>query len=125
MVSEVGLVGVDADALHALLLGRVERAETAAAGDREDDLRALADVLEAELLALGLVDEVLRVAVQRLDVRVGRLRARLVAGDVGVDRRDLLAADRRDDLVAALVLDVQAGHVADEVAGLGLLEQQA
>ena len=49
----------------------------------------------------------------------------LEAGDVAVDRRDLLAADRGDHLVAALVLGVQAGHVADEVARLVLLEQEA
>ena len=65
MVAEVALVGVDADALHALLLGRVERAEAALAGDLEDDLRALRDLVERELLALRLVDEVLRVAVER------------------------------------------------------------
>src|SRR4051812_20703364 len=37
--TEVGLIGVDADRLHALLLGRVDRAETAGAGDLEHDLR--------------------------------------------------------------------------------------
>src|SRR5215212_5853939 len=123
--AEVALVGVDADALHALLLGRVKRAETALAGDLEDDLRALRDLVERELLAEVLLDEVLGVAVERLDVRVGLLGARLVAGDVAVHRRDLLAADGRDDLVAALVLGVEPGQRADEVAGLVLLEQQA
>src|SRR5215207_1547812 len=49
---EVRLVGVDADALDALLLGRVERSEAAAAGDLEDDLRALGDLVERQLLAL-------------------------------------------------------------------------
>ena len=109
----------------ALLLGRVERAEAALAGDLEDDLRALRDLVERELLAEVLLDEVLGVAVEGLDVRVGLLGAGLVAGDVGVHRRDLLAADRGDDLVAALVLGVERGERADEVAGLVLLEQQA
>ena len=122
--AEVGLVGVDADALDALLLGRVERAEAALAGHLEDDLRALRDLVERDLLALRLVDEVLRVAVQRLDARVGRLGARLVARDVVVDRRDLLAADARDRL-GVVVLGLQAGEVAGEVARLLLLEEQA
>src|SRR3954470_6355025 len=37
VVAEVALVGVDADALDTLLLGGVERAEAALAGDLEDD----------------------------------------------------------------------------------------
>src|SRR5215208_335403 len=123
--AEVALVGIDADALDVLLLRRVERAEAALAGDLEDDLRALRDLVERELLAEVLLDEVLRVAVEGLDVRVGLLGAGLEAGDVAVDRRDLLAADRGDDLVAALVLDVEPGQRADEVAGLVLLEQEA
>jgi hypothetical protein len=84
VVAQEALVGVDADALGALLLGRVERAEAALAGDLEDDRGAVVELVERDLLALGLVDEVLRVAVQGLDRRVGRLRARLIAGDVGV-----------------------------------------
>ena len=124
LIAEVGLVGVDADRLHALLLGGVDHAEAALARDLEDDLRALLDLVERELLALRLVDEVLRVAVDRLDVRVRGLRAGLVAGDVVVDRRDLLAADGADRL-AVVVLDVEARHVAGEVARLLLLEEQA
>ena len=125
VIAQIALVGVDADALHALLLGGVERAEAALAGHGEDDLGALGDLVERDLLALRLVDEVLRIAVQDLDVGVRLRGTGLVARDVGVDRRDLLAADRRDDLVAALVLRVQARHVADRIAALGLLERQA
>ena len=69
------LVGVDADAADPFLAGGVERAETAAARDLEDDVGALRDLVERDLLALRLVDEVLRVAVQDLDVRVRVLRA--------------------------------------------------
>src|SRR5215210_931027 len=125
VVPEVALVGVDADAHDALLLGRVERAEAALAGDLEDDLRALGDLVERELLAEVLLDEVLGVAVEGLDVGVGLLGAGLVAGDVAVHGRDLLAADGGDDLVAALVLGVERGQRAGEVARLVLLEQQA
>ena len=53
MRAEVALVGVDADALDALLLGRVERAEAALAGDLEDDLGALAIWLSAISLHLA------------------------------------------------------------------------
>jgi len=53
VAAQVALVGVDADAQQALLLGRVERAETALAGDLEDDLRALCDVVEGDPLALA------------------------------------------------------------------------
>src|SRR3954452_853883 len=122
--AEVGLVGVDADALNALLLRGVERADTAAPGDLEDDLGALGDLVERQLLALVRRDEVLRVRVERLDAGVGRLGAGLVAGDVVVDGRDLLAADARDDLLAALVLDQEAREIAGDVPGLLLLEQQ-
>src|SRR4051794_24030110 len=122
--TEVALVGVDADALDALLLGGVERAEAALAGDLEDDLRALGDLVERDLLALRLVDEVLRVAVERLDARVRRLRSGLEAGDVVVDRRDLLAADPAER-GRVVVLRREARDVADQVARVLLLEQQA
>src|SRR3954470_7023087 len=120
--AEVGLVGVDADRLYALLLGRVDRAETARAGHLEDDLRALGDLIERDLLALVLRGEALRVAVERLDARVGLLGAGLEARDVVVHRRDLLAADAGER--AAVVLGVQRRQVADEVARLLLLERE-
>src|SRR5262249_28946828 len=91
---EERLVGVDADPPDALLLRRVERAQAAAAGHLEDHARALLNLIEGNLLALGLVGEVLRVAVERLDAGICGLRARLVARDETVDRRLRLAADR-------------------------------
>src|SRR3954468_10222305 len=121
LVAEIGLIGVHADALRALLLHGVQRAEPALARHREDDLRTLAELVEGELLALVLGDEVLRVGVERLGLPIRVGDALLEAGDVVVDRRDLLAADGRGDLLAALVLQVEPGHVADQVAGLVLL----
>ncbi len=60
--AEVALVGVDADPPYALLLRGLQRAEPAAAGRGEHDVRPLRDLVERDLLALRLVDEVLRVA---------------------------------------------------------------
>ena len=78
--AEVRLVGVHADAPAALLLRR-EDAEAALAGDLEDDLRALRDLVQRDLLALGLIAEVLRVAELDLDRRRTPLRALVVPGD--------------------------------------------
>ena len=126
VLAEVRLVGVDADPAHVLLLRGREGAEPALARDLEDHVGAAGDLVERELLALRLVDEVLRVRVQGRDPRIRLLRARLVARDVAVDGRDLLPADGADHLLRArLVLRDQPGQVADEVAGLLLLEEQA
>ena len=101
--AEVGLVGVDADAPDVLLLRRVEGAEAAAAGDLEDDVGALGDLVQRDLLALRLVGEVTASSrSSTLIARVGRLGASLVAGDVAVDRRDLLAADAELDCALRL-----------------------
>src|SRR5581483_8135874 len=113
----------------ALLLGRVECAETAAAGYLEDDLRALADLVERDALALVLCHEVLRVPVERLHARVGRLGAGLVARDVADHGRNRDAADGADDVLRAVArskpLGLEPGEVADLVADLVLREDQA
>jgi hypothetical protein len=123
VLAQEGLVGVHADAQLVLLLRGVQGAQAALAGHLEDDAGAALDLREPQLLALGLVDEVLRVAVEGLDARHGRLGAGLVARDVGVHGRDLLAADGGDGVEALLLGDL-AGQVARQVAGLGLLEEQ-
>ena len=123
--AEEGLVGVDADPPDALLARRVERTEAAAAGNLEDDARAVRDLVQRDLLALRLVVEVLRVAVQQLDPRIRRLRAGLVAGDEAVDRRLLLSADGADYVLARPPLLLERREIADEVAGLLLAEEQA
>src|SRR3954452_4950697 len=66
LLAEIGLIGIHTDTLRALLLHRVERAEPALAGHGEHDLRALRQLVEGELLALVLGDEVLGVGVERL-----------------------------------------------------------
>src|SRR4029079_2799185 len=90
---EVALVGVDADADDTALLGRREDTETALAGDLEDDACTVGDLVQRLLLALRLVDEVLRVGVRDRHLRAGTLRTRVVARDEAVHRRDLEAAD--------------------------------
>jgi hypothetical protein len=72
--AEVRLVLVHADAPAALLARSVERAEAATAGDLEDHPRALRDLVERELLALVLRDEVLRERDQDLLPWTQRLR---------------------------------------------------
>ena len=121
--AEEALVGVDADPPDLLRLRGVEGAEAAAAGHLEDDVRAGGDLIERELLALRLDGEVLRVAVERLDTGERCLGARLVAGDVPVDRRLLLTADARD-CGRAVGLRGEARRVAGEIADLLLLEEQ-
>src|SRR5262249_22785079 len=106
-----------------LAVRRVERAETARAGDLELDDGAGGDLVQRRFLALRLCGEALRVVVERLDPRIGLLRAVLVAGDITVDRRELYAADRADGL-GALLLRIEACGVPDEVAGLLLAEEQ-
>ena len=85
--AEVRLVLVDADAPAPAFTRRVESTEATAPGDLEDDLRALRDLVQRDLLALGLVGEGLRERDQ--DVRPGHALAR--AGAVGRDED----ADRR------------------------------
>src|SRR5579884_3174098 len=115
---EAVLVDVHADAPDLRVVGRAEHAEPAEAGDLELDLRALADLVLRDGLALVLRHEVLRVADQHLDLRVGELRAVLVAHDVVVDGRDLDPAHGADDLLAAVLLHHLAGQVADQAARL-------
>src|SRR5207247_8054293 len=108
----------------AFLLRRVERPEPAPAGDLEDHARALLDLIQRDLLALGLVGEVLRVAVQDLDAGIGRLGPSLIAGDEAVDRRLLLPAHRADHVGTWTALLLEPREVADEVAGLLLADEQ-
>src|SRR6188472_980774 len=121
LLAEVELVGVDPDAPVLVVLRRLDGAEAAAARDLEDHVGLLADLVQRDLLALRLVDEVLRVVVQGLDARLDLLRAVLVPGDVMVDRRDLLAADGPDHARLRLRRRGDPG----EASGLLLREQDA
>src|SRR5262245_22004294 len=124
---QVVLVGVDADAPLAGAVRRAEPAEAAAPGRREDDLRFALQLVERDLLALRLIVEgqVVRVAVDDRDLRVGPRGARLVAGEVAHDRRNGVRADAADDLRPLLVFDDEAGDVPNQVASLLLAELEA
>src|SRR6185436_12307151 len=115
--AEVRLIDVDADRPPAGFLRRVECTEATRTGNAEHDLRARVELVLGHALALGLVDEVLRVA--DLDRRPWNalLCAGLVPGEERVDRRDLDAADDADVLVAARGRDV-CREAADQVAVL-------
>src|ERR687897_141323 len=125
VLAETRLVAIDADPPLVALLRRVERAEAAPAGHLEDDLRALCDLVERDLLALVLRDEVLRIADQDAGRRHTLLRSGLIARDEDVHRRQLDPADRADHLPAALLLGHERGEAADHVAVLVRREGQA
>src|SRR6185295_14724050 len=122
--AEERLVDVDADRPLAGFLGRVERTETARTGNAEHDLRPRVELVLSHALALGLIDEVLRVP--DLDRRAwdALLCAGLVPGEERVDRRDLDAADDADVLLALRGRDV-CREAADQVAVLLCRVRQA
>src|SRR5256885_1538446 len=122
--AEVQLVGVDADPPESLRLRLIERAEAAAAGSREDDLRLLADLVERDLLALRLVAEgrIIRVAEDDRGLRVRLLDTGSVAAEVADDRRHRVRADRAGDVGTGLLLENEPRQISDEIARLLLLE---
>ena len=102
-VDGVVLVGVDADGLLALGLGRVEDAGAGAAGGLVDDVGAGVVHTGGGGLALGRVVEARalvghgrQVVDVNLDVRLDGLRAGDVAGLELADQVDLAAADEAD-----------------------------
>src|SRR6266508_1357557 len=123
---EIALVGVDADAPNALLLGSVEPAEPTLAGGLEHDAGAARDLVQRRLLALRLVGEgrVVRVVDEHGHLRIRLLRAGRVAGEEADDRVNLAGAHGADDLLAlvGMPLDLETRDVADEVSRLLLLE---
>jgi hypothetical protein len=80
----------------------------------QDHVGALGDLVERDLLALRLVDEVLRVGVQELDARIGVLDGLTETGDPVVHRRDADAAHRGH----GLGLGHHRRHDSGEISGL-------
>src|SRR5215212_6075823 len=109
------LVGVHADGEDLLLLGGLEEPGPGRAGRMVDDVRALAYLLEADLLAPRRVVEGVgcrpRVLHQDLAVRADRLDAGLVAGLELPDQGRLLPTQEAYCLVIRVgVLGVLLGH---------------
>src|SRR5207245_782239 len=109
---ERGLVDVDAYPPHTSVPRRVKGAEPAGGGDLEHNTRSPGDLVERHGAALRRVHEAVRVAVQHRDARVGLPGACLVAGDVRIDGRDLVAADRPDHVLPGPTLLHQCSEVA-------------
>jgi hypothetical protein len=131
---ELGLVGVHADGEDLLVLGGVEEASAGATGGVVDDVSALVDLLEADLLALRRIDERFRGRARVLhdDLALGahRLNAGLVARLELFDQFRFLPAEKTHDLVVwvgviRLLLGHETGDHAGQVATLLLPEDQA
>src|SRR5215831_10179965 len=97
--TERGLVGVDADPPDVFLFRRRERAKSATPGDVEHRSRSSRDLTERDRLALLRVEKVVRIRDHRADTWVGPTSTRSVSGDVGIHRRDRVAADGADHVL--------------------------
>ena len=125
VLAEVTLVGVHADAEDVLLLRRVERAEAASARrpGRRPWRRFDVVAAPAPCTSPGRRSPVSSCA-STFTCGYAFFAALVVAAEEAVDRRQLLPADRSDHTRAVRdVLRLQPGEVADEVAGLLLLEE--
>jgi outer membrane protein assembly factor BamB len=125
VTAEVGLVDIDSDPPDSMLSCRLQRPESAGAGDLEHDSRALRDLAQGDRPAFHRVEEAVGIAVQRRDVRIGSSRACLVAGDVPLDSRHPLAADRADHLLPGRERQHERSQVTGQIAGLLFPEHEA
>src|SRR5262249_62428991 len=82
-----------ATAVHALAARCLEHAQSAAAGNLEDDVGILADHGIGLVFALGWISEVVAIVSQHLDAGILHLGGPLVTRDVVIDWRDGKAAD--------------------------------
>ena len=123
--AQMGLVDIDSNPPDSTLACRLQRPETAIAGDLEDDSRSLRDLAQGDRPAFHRVVEVVGIAVQRRDARIGSSRACLVAGDVPLDRRHPLAADRADHLLPGRERQHERSQVTGQVTGLLFPEHEA
>src|SRR5204862_5902680 len=104
------LVGVDADAPLVEYRGLLEGTVAARPGDLEDHLGTLPDLVLRDRRALRDVGEVVRVLHEGLRPLDGLRSAVLVAGDVRVDRRNLLPTGDTDDLLAHALGHLRREH---------------
>jgi hypothetical protein len=121
----MGSVDIDSNPPDSTLACRLQRPEAAGAGDREHDSRSLRDLAQGHRPAFHRVGEVVGIAVQRRDARVGSSRPCLVAGDPPLDRRHPPAADRADHLLPGRERQHERSQVTRQITGLLLLEHEA
>ena len=114
----MGLVDIDSDTPDSTLACRLQGPETAHVGDLEHDSRALRDLAQGDRPTFDGVEEVVGVAVQRCDARIGSSRACLVAGNPPLHQRQPLAADRADHLLAGRERQHERRQVAGQITGL-------
>src|SRR5215216_2814166 len=118
VLAEMGLVDIDSDPPDPTLACRLQRPEAAGPGDLEHDSRSLRDLAQSDRPTFRGVEEVVGVAVQRRDTRIGSSRACLVAGDPALDRRHPLAADRADHLLPGREPQHERSQVTGQITGL-------
>ena len=119
------MVDIDSDPPDSTLACRLQRPEAAGAGDLEHDSRALRDLAQGDRPPFHGVYEVVGIAVQRRDARIGSLRSCLVPGDPPLDRRHPLAADRADHLLPGSERQYERSQVTGQIPALLLAERQA
>ena len=123
--AEVGLVDIDSDPPDSTLACRLQRPEAAGAGDLEHDSRSLRDLAQGDRPTFHRVEEVVGIAVQRRDARIGSSRPCLVAGNPPLDRRHPLAADRADHLLPGRERQHARSQVTGQIPGLLFPEHEA
>src|SRR5262245_30945545 len=123
--AKMGLVDIDSDPPDPTLACRLQRPEAAGAGDLEHDSRSLRDLAQGDRSTFHGVDEVVGIAVQRRDARIGSSRACLIAGDPPFDRRHPLAADRADYLLSGRERQDERSQVTGQITGLFFPEHEA
>ena len=107
-----------------MLSCRLQRPEAAGPGDLEHDSRSLRDLTQGDRPPFQGIEEVVRIAVQYRDARIGRCRPCVVAGNEPFDRRHRLAADRADHLLPRRERQHERGKVASKIASLLLAEHE-
>src|SRR5215203_2425370 len=125
VAAEVGLVDIDSDPPDSTLACRLQRPEAAGPGDLEHDSRSLRDLAQGDRPTFHGVEEVVGIAVQHRDARIGSSRACLVAGNPPLDRRHPLAADRADHLLPGREPQHERSQVTGQITGLLLPEHEA
>jgi hypothetical protein len=125
VLAEVGLVDIDSDPPDPTLACRLQRPEAAGPGDLEHDSRSLRDLAQSDRPTFRGVEEVVGIAVQRRDARIGASRACLVAGNPPLDRRHPLAADRADHLLPGREPQHERSQVTGQITGLLFPEHEA